>query len=145
MEWFLTMHRISECSPMEQGAKVSTFPGSNCKMTGSPEPVKANSTFWSRLPGKAIIPTEHSDECLENQKCICLPHIVLLKKNMMGNKEIIQSSAKPLTAFSVLHILLSLEDTAMNKGKAALMHLHSRDVIVTVTTFPAPTEGRSYM
>lgn len=30
---------------MKQGAKVSDFPGSNCKMTGSPEPVKANSTF----------------------------------------------------------------------------------------------------
>lgn len=80
MDWFFTMHRISECSPMKQGAKVRAFPGSNCKMTGSPEPVKANSTFWSRLPEKAIKPTEQSEECLENQKYISLLHIATLKK-----------------------------------------------------------------
>lgn len=114
MDWFFTMHRRSECSPMKQGGNVSDFPGSNCKMTGSPEPVKANSTFWSRWPVKAIIFNEHNEEFLENQKYICLPHIVItLKKNMMESKELIQSSEKPLTTSFVLHKILNLEDTAV--------------------------------
>lgn len=63
----------------------------------------------------------------------------------MGNKELIRSSAKPLPAFFMLHIILSLEDTAMNKEKAALMDLHSGNIRLTVTTFVTLTKGRSYM
>lgn len=37
---------------------------------------------------------------------------------MMRNKELIQSSAKPLSAFFMLHIILSLDDTAKKRVEA---------------------------
>lgn len=36
---------------------------------------------------------------------------------MMENKELIQSAAKHLTTFFVLHLILNIENTAVNKKK----------------------------
>lgn len=45
LDGFCITQAISDCSPMRHGAKLRTLPVSNCNMTGSPEPVSANSNF----------------------------------------------------------------------------------------------------